>query len=102
MHSSTSSSNAVCPQGPWLKTWLLTIVLTLALLGSWELTLRRMGHRPNVIDDEALWASQRDRVYTHGGEKSIVLIGDCRIQLGLVPEVLGDIFHDRRVVQLAV
>lgn len=102
MHSSTSSSNPACLQGPWLKTWLLTIGITLALVGGWELALRRMGHRPNVIDDEALWAGQRDRVYTRGGEKPIVLIGDCRIQLGLAPEVLRDHFAGRRVVQLAV
>ena len=102
MHSSTSSSDTVCLQGPWLKTWLLAIGLTLAVLGGWELTLRRMGHRPNVIDDEALWAGQRDRVYTRGGEKPIVLIGDCRTQLGLVPTVLRDSFAGRRVVQLAV
>lgn len=103
MHSSTSSSNAAYPQGPWGRTWLLTLALTLVLLGSWEFTLRRMGHRPNVIDDEALWASQRDRVYTRGDEKRpIVIIGDCHPLLGLVPAVLRDDFPGRRIVQLAV
>jgi hypothetical protein len=77
-------------------------VVTLAFLGGWELTLRHMGHRPNLTDDEALWASQRDRVYTRAGRKPIVLIGDCRIQLGLVPEVLRDNFSGHPVVQLAV
>jgi len=102
VHSFTSSSDRTCREGPWLRTWLLTIAVAVALLLGWEATLRRMGYRANVIDDEALWASQRARVYSQGGQKAIVLLGDCRVQLGLVPEVLRDRFAGHRVVQLSI
>lgn len=102
MHSCTSSSDRTCPEGPWLRTWLLTILVAAALLLGWETALRRMGHRANVIDDEALWAGQRARVYTRDGQKALVLLGDCRMQLGLVPEVLRDRFDGHRVVQLSI
>lgn len=102
MHSSTFSSNRECPEGPWLKTWLLTIALALTVLAGWELALRRLGHRPTVVDDEVLWAGQRDRVYADCCERAVVLLGDCRVQLGLVPQVLRDRLPRHRVVQLAV
>jgi hypothetical protein len=102
MHSSTSSSDHARPEGTWLKTWLLAIVLATTVVAGWEAMLRHRGHRPTIVDDEALWAGQRDRIYTADGRKAIVLIGDCRIQLGLVPQVLRDKFPGHRVVQLAI
>lgn len=102
MHSSIFSSSTGYPQNHWLKTWLLAIAVAATLLAGWEAVLRHMGHRPTVVDDEALWAGQRDRVYTECCEKAVVLMGDCRILLGLVPQVLQDNFPGYRVVQLAV
>jgi hypothetical protein len=102
MRSSTSTFSGQYPEGPWLKTWLLTAALVLTLLAGWEITLRRLGHRPTVIDDMALWATQRARVYSDGAEKPVVLLGDCQMQLGLVPQVLAEQFSGRPVVQLAV
>lgn len=102
MHSSIFSSSVGYPEGHWLKTWLLAIVVVMALLVGWEIALRSMGHRPTVVDDDALWAGERDHVYAGRCEKVIVLIGDYRIQLGLVPQVLRDYFPWNRVVQLAV
>ncbi len=102
MHSSTSNFNCQCPDGPWLKTWLGTTLLTLTLLSGWEGALRSLGHRPTVVDDEALWAAQRDRVYTDCCERAVVLLGDCRMQLGLVPSVLAERFPGYRAVELAV
>lgn len=102
MHSFTSSSNCVCPEGPWLKTWLLTVAAAVTLVAGGEVVLRYADHRPTVVDDEALWASQRDRVYAGRNEKVVVLIGDCRIQLGLIPQILQDSFPWNRVVQLAI
>jgi len=78
------------------------MILVLALLLGWETTLRRLGHRPNGGDDKALCASQRARVYSRHGEKTLVLLGDCRAQLGLVPQVLRDRFPGHRVVQLSI
>lgn len=101
MRSSTFSFSE-SPVGPWLRTWLLAAGLVMALVAGWECTLRSLGHRPTVVDDRALWAVQRDRVYSRGGEKALVLLGDCRMQLDSVPQVLAERFPGHRVVQLAV
>jgi hypothetical protein len=55
-----------------------------------------------VVDDKTLWSIQRDRVYSEDSEEVIVLLGDCRVQLGLVPEVLREGLPGHRVVQLAI
>lgn len=91
-----------CPEGPWLRTWLVAAGLVVALLAGWEGVLRGLGYRPTVVDDKALWAEQRDRVYSRGDEKAVVLLGDCRMQLDFVPQVLVEKFPGHRVVQLAV
>jgi hypothetical protein len=78
------------------------MVLAGVMLLGWEMTLRSLGHRPTVVDDDALWATQRNRVYGDCCSKAIVLLGDCRIQGDLVPQVLARKFPDHRVVQLAV
>ena len=101
MRSSTFSFSE-CPEGPWLRTWLVAAGLAVALLAGWECTLRGLGYRPTVVDDKALWASQRERVYRDGGEQAVVLLGDCRMQLDSVPQVLANQFPGHRVVQLAV
>jgi hypothetical protein len=89
-------------KGPWLRTWLLAAGLVVILLVGWESALRALGYRPTVIDDKALWAVQRDRVYTDHGEKALALLGDCRMQMDSVPQVLARRFPGHRVVQLAV
>ncbi len=91
-----------CPDGPWLRTWLVAAGLVVALVAGWECTLRGLGYRPTVVDDKALWAEQRERVYSRGDEKTVVLLGDCRMQLDFVPQTLAEKFPGHRVVQLAV
>ena len=82
--------------------WLLAVALAVLLLAGLEGALRALGYRPTVVDDKALWAAQRDLVYSDHGEKTVVLLGDCRMQLDSVPQVLAEKFAGRRVVQLAV
>jgi hypothetical protein len=82
--------------------WLLAAAASLALLAGWECTLRGLGYRPTVVDDKALWAAQRQRVYGNRSEKAVVLLGDCRMQLGCVPQVLAKQFPGHRIVQVAV
>lgn len=103
MHSSTFSSDSHWASAKcWLKTWLVGLLLALACLAGWEVALRRLGYRPTVLDDLALWAVERDRVYGDCCEKPVVLLGDCRIRLGFVPQVLADRLSGHQVVQLAV
>jgi hypothetical protein len=102
VRSSTFSSSTDYPQGDWLKTWLLAFALAGTLLLGWEAFLRSRGHQPTVVDDKALWALQRDRVYPDNGETAVVLLGDCRMQLDIVPQILRERFPHARIVQLAV
>jgi hypothetical protein len=102
MRLSTSSFSSAAVDGPWLRTWLVALVLGVTGLLGWELALRKAGYRPTVVDDKALWASQRQRVYTDCCEGVIVLLGDCRMQFGLVPDILREQFPRHRTVQLAV
>ncbi len=102
MHSSIFSSSTDYPKDGWLKTWVLALVLAGTLLLGWETFLRSRGHRPTVVDDKALWAVQRDRVYSDGSETAVVLLGDCRMQLDIVPQILRDRLPHARIVQLAV
>lgn len=102
MRSSTSNSEQRPVTGPWLRTWVLTFAIVAVVLAGWEAALRQMGYRPTVVDDKTLWSIQRDRVYSENGERVIVLLGDCRMQLGVVPETLRKRLPDYRTVQLAV
>jgi hypothetical protein len=102
MRSSTSSSDIVYPDHPWLKTWVLAVALAGTALLGWEAILRSQGHRPSVVDDKALWAGQRERVYSRNGEGVIVLLGECRMQSAVLPGLLQEQFPQVRVVQLAV
>ncbi len=102
MHSSIFSSSTDYPKGGWLKSWLLASALAGTFLLGWEAFLRNRGHRPTVVDDKALWALQRDRVYPGDGETAVVLLGDCRMQLDIVPQILQERFPHARIVQLAV
>ena len=101
MRSSTFNSSK-SPEGRWLRTWLLAFGLFVVLVAGWECTVRALGYRPTVIDNMALWAAQRERVYSHHGEKTLVLLGDCRMQMDVVPQLLARRFPGHRVVQLAV
>jgi hypothetical protein len=90
------------PAGPWFRTWLTATALVVASLAGWEVTLRCLGYRPCVVDNMGLWSVQRDRVYGDHGQKAVVLLGDCRMQLDFVPRLLAQQFSGHRVVQLAV
>lgn len=83
----------------WMKAWLLTAALTAVLLVGAEGTWRALGHRPSVVDDDALWAEQRSRVYRPG---AIVLTGMSRIQLDISSEVLAERFGRSRIARLEV
>lgn len=79
MISSTSSSDrAPAGANPWFSI-ALTLLLAAAALGTLEQFWRARGHRPTVIDDEALWCQQRQRAV---GSRVIALVGTSRILLG--------------------
>jgi hypothetical protein len=82
----------------WSKTCWLATALVFVVIGGAELAWRSGGHRPSVVDDLDLWSLQRARI--DDTERSVVLIGNSRMQLGFASDVFRDRFPDDRLVRL--
>lgn len=98
MPSSTSSSNDRIPEGPWGRTWLLAGLLTVLLLGCWEMGWRARGFRPSVADDETAWVAARAQV----SPGSVVFLGTSRIQTALDPKIWREEWDGQEPVELAM
>jgi len=93
------------------KSLFIAIILSIIVIGSWELYWRSQGFYPTIDDNEALWAVQRHRV-EKATNKDVILTGSSRIlfdmqldewqaQIGVRPIQLASvgssplpIFHD--------
>jgi len=102
MHSSTSSSNARIPRLRYRMEWCCILLCLVGFVVGSELFYRSLGHWTYVLDSKRLWALHRADVYTSGGKKRIVIAGGSRAQLGLVPNVMGELFPHYRVKQLSI
>lgn len=65
------------PQASLRKAALLTILLVLLGIGSWEMYLRSKGMKPGYDDGPELWSNKRSRVY-QPSDRATVLIGSSR------------------------
>ncbi len=101
MPSSTSSSNTVAPGDSGVKAWVLGLVLAVGLLVGLEALARSQGHAPSVADDAALWTHWRAQA-TSAGDKTVVLLGGSRIELGFSMQEFRRLYPDHTPVQLAV
>jgi hypothetical protein len=95
VHSSTSSFRQL-PHG-WFSL-VIGGVLSLALLGGWEVFWRSRDYAPTLTDTESLWCHERRAV----AADTVVIVGSSRVQTGLDPAVLSRALGGRRVVQLAI
>ncbi len=77
----------------------LAIAVAVATLAGLEQFWRARGHRPTVIDDEALWCEQRERV---DSRPTIALVGASRILLATSLERIRHRYPDYEPVQLAI
>lgn len=102
MPSSISSSNDRLPDGPWGRTWLLAVLLAIALAAGVESYWRSQGQRaPMVVDDKDNWSLQREQVST-GDRQAVALLGMSRIQLGFATQVFRDRFPNYALGNLCV
>lgn len=67
---------------PLVKAGILTLVLVITSLISWELYVRNKGFDTSFDDDPSLWADKRKMVY-EPQDKSTVFIGSSRIKFDL-------------------
>lgn len=65
-----------------VKAGILTAILVLTCVVSWELYLRGKGFETTFYDDPALWSHKRDMVY-EPADKATVFIGSSRIKFDL-------------------
>jgi hypothetical protein len=65
-----------------VKAGILTLVLVITAVVSWELYLRNKGFETTYLDDPALWSHNRDMVY-EPADKATVFIGSSRIKFDL-------------------
>ena len=98
MPSSISSSNDRIPAGAWGGTWLLTLLLVVGALGSWEGVLRSKGYEPSHSDSLKFWALTRAKL----NPQEIALLGESRIQFGLDPATFARELNYTSARQLAV
>ncbi len=91
MPSSTSSSEERDPPDAMGKTWILTLVLMLLVLGSWEGFLRAKGFVPSLNDipggEETSWDVARTRV-RFARSSTYVILGASRAEHCIVPEII--------------
>ena len=89
------------PDGAWGRPWLVAVVAAAAVLSAQELIWRAKGFSSTVADDLDLWALARESVYD-GGERSVVLLGASRMQLGFDTETFRRACPGYPVVQLSI
>ena len=101
MHLSTSSSSERVPQGGWLRTWIVTLVIVAVVVTGWEWFVRARGLGDVAVGNTAeLWIRERERAATLGDE-ALILVGASRMQGGIDLETLRTL-TDAEPVQLAI
>ncbi len=83
----------------WGKSWLLALVISLFALCSLEIFWRANGHQPNIVDDQRLWAVERNKVGKSSNE--IVLLGSSRMQTDTSIKLLKKDLPDYSIVNLS-
>lgn len=86
---------------PWLRIWLLAVLVLSASIGTLEAFWREQGYRPSVPDTVDLWAFWRTRVYEPRGNV-LVFLGTSRIRADVHIETLARSLPKFRFVQLGV
>jgi hypothetical protein len=99
--SSTSSFSRTIPAGSWMRIWLCAVLASALALCALELFWRSRGHAPAVVDDKDLWAQQRERLEM-SDPRTLILLGDSRMQLDFSLETFRKMYPDYRIVDLTI
>ena len=60
------------------KSLLITILISILAIGTWEVYWRSQGYLPDLDDDKFLWARTRAKV-DKATSNEVVLIGSSRV-----------------------
>jgi hypothetical protein len=74
------------------NAFLYALILSLVIIGAWEMYWRTQGKLPTLQNDKALWAEQRRKIH-HFNHEGFILVGSSRllfdIQLPVWEQQLG-------------
>ena len=99
MASSTSSSNGRLGAWPWMRTYLLGLLVAAVLIGGWESYWRSQGLKPFVANTFELWAAKLD-AGLRAGPDAIMFTGSSRIMVGIDFPTLRAARPDRVLAQV--
>ena len=80
-----------------MKTWLLTLLLVVLVLGTLEAFWRFQGFQPSIQDDIVLWSLVRRRVRSTDPNCAVIL-GDSRTQVAIDPQILAEQLNGNQVL----
>jgi hypothetical protein len=83
----------------WSKSWLLALIIVILLLGALEFFWRAHGHQPAIIDDQRLWAIERNKIGK--SQKEIALLGSSRMQTDISTQTLRDLAPQYSIINLS-
>jgi len=86
---------------PWVRIWLVAVLIAGTSIASVEILARHRGHKPDVPDSLSLWTYHRMRVVGRD-PKLIVAIGTSRIRTDISPEVVSESLPGFRLIQLGL
>lgn len=95
MPLSTSNFN----NGGWGKSWILGLAIAALLLSGLEYLWRINGHQPAIVDDQRLWAMERNKIGK--SPKEIVLLGSSRMQTDISTATLNHLAPDYSIINLS-
>jgi len=87
---------------PWVRVWLLALVVGLVGISANEYLLRCAGHRPSLVADPALWGATYGRFLETSTARSVVLLGASRMQANIDLDVVREQTDCDQVYQLAL
>lgn len=101
MRSYTFSSSQAPEALPWRRVILLTALVTLLCFVALELTWRRRGVIPGIVDGPGYWSLVRNES-ERMTSRDVFLLGSSRFQLGLDPAEMAKHSAGARFFQLSV
>jgi hypothetical protein len=99
--SSTSNSSLRAPDGPWIRIWVIALIIAALALAGLEAGWRSRGFQPESPDNRERWVLYREAATSHGSD-TVALVGSSRFQLDIDPDLLSRGLGGRPVQQLAI
>jgi hypothetical protein len=83
----------------WGQSWVLALVVAVLILGALEVFWRSNGHRPSIVDDQRLWAMERNKIGKSQNE--IALLGSSRMQTDISTATLRQVAPNYSIINLS-